>query len=202
MSNGHFLSSVTLSDILKSCAEVQPRDSYITCLYILDAHVCSYPRRQALWCCWRDGFSIGPLGCAQLGRHGGWFIDEGQSLWAILRLAVLRTVPLIAICVVVKVCRKRKGDKLHQLAFQHRWKGYTLKYAVNAISSYKFSIRQSAGSVEIQHEIMKVMWDRLYHESCNDLIQYTLVVRRHWQVIIQNSNAVKCRNTSSHAGGI
>lgn len=74
---------------------------------------CSHPRRQALWRCWRDCFSVGSLGRAQLGRHCGRLIYVGQRLGAVLRLAVLCAVPLIAICVVVEVWRwkQREAEK-------------------------------------------------------------------------------------------
>lgn len=65
----------------------------------------SYPWRQALWWCWRDCLSIGPLGRAQLGRHGGRFVYVGQRLGAVLRLAIVGTVPLIPISIVVEVWR-------------------------------------------------------------------------------------------------
>lgn len=63
----------------------------------------SYPMQQALW--WGRGysFSVRALGHAQLGRHGGRFVNVGQRLWAILRLDIFCPVCLVAICVVVKV---------------------------------------------------------------------------------------------------
>lgn len=73
----------------------------------LHARVCecvySYPRQQALWWCRGHSFSVWPLGRAQLGRHGGRFVNIGQRLGAILRLDILCPVRLVAICVVVKV---------------------------------------------------------------------------------------------------
>lgn len=71
---------------------------------------CSYPWRQALWWCWRDCLSIGPLGRAQLGRHGGRFIYVGQRLGAVLRLAIVSTVSLIPISVVVEVWRWKERE--------------------------------------------------------------------------------------------
>lgn len=70
---------------------------------IISIHAYSYPCQQALGWCRGHRLSVGPLGRAQLGRHGGGFVYEGQRLRAVLGLAVLRSVPLVAICVVVEV---------------------------------------------------------------------------------------------------
>lgn len=88
---------------------------------------CSYPGRQALWRCRRHRFSVGALGRAQLGRHGGRFIYVGQRLGAVLRLAVLCAVPLVPICVVVEVWRWKpkeaeKEMKRKLLVLQYRSK--------------------------------------------------------------------------------
>lgn len=79
----------------------------------------SYPCQQALWWSGGDGLSVGPLGCTQLWRHGGRLIYEGQGLRAVLRLAVLRSVSLVAVCVVVKVCRTERPTET-LLAFHQK----------------------------------------------------------------------------------
>lgn len=106
---------------------------------------CSYPRMQALWWCWRDCFSVRPLGRAQLGRHGGRFIYIGQRLRAILRFAVLRSVPLIAICVVVKVWRQR-GRESCWLAFQHREQGHCWAHKHNSLETLYYFLNAIFGS--------------------------------------------------------
>lgn len=92
------------------------------CTFICECvYVCvhSYPRQQALWWCGGNSFSVRPLGHAQLGRHGGRFVDIGQRLWAILRLDILRSVPLVAICVVVKVWRE--GEREMRVSISPHW---------------------------------------------------------------------------------
>lgn len=105
----------------------------------------SYPSQQR---CGQHCFSIWPLGRAELGWHGGRFIYKGQRFWAILGLAVLSCVPLVSICVIVKVWRtghrKRqiywsanhpKEQSNHSTVFITTWNSPTLpQYSI------KFSI--------------------------------------------------------------
>lgn len=63
----------------------------------------TYHRQQTLRRCRRYSFTVGPD--TQLWGHGGRLVDEGHCFWAILRLPVLRTISLISIRVVVKICR-------------------------------------------------------------------------------------------------
>lgn len=90
---------------------------------------CAYPWRQALRWCWRDRFSVGPLGRAQLRRHGGRFVDVGQRLGAVLRLAVLGGVPLVPICVVVEVWtwKQRRAEKEMKRAVKHTQRNHGLR---------------------------------------------------------------------------